>query len=302
MKTPELFNETALNNIAAPAVWKDYLSLFKLRIVAVLVMLAIASASLANGALPGWKVLLPLTAAGLLASAGSSILNNCLDRDLDALMRRTSRRPLPQGRIKDSRKFILLGLGLIGLSIFFSLWLNLWVALCTTAGAFVYVVVYTWWLKRRSFWNIIIGGLAGSFASLAGGLAIFPQVTLSQMAMALLVFLWTPAHFWSFAILHHTDYRRAGVPMLPVVAGDNRASWHILLYTILLVTVAISLFFISRLGILYLAGILISGGLYLWLNFRLWKSPDLNKARSSYRFSMFYMMMLLLLITGDILI
>lgn len=291
-----------MNNRTIAAGWWDYLSLLKLKIVAVLVLLAAASASLANGGIPGWRVLLPLMAAGALASAGSSVLNNYLDRDIDGIMQRTRLRPLPEGRIKDSRKMVMLGLGLIGLSLPFSLWLNIWVALCTLAGAFVYVAIYTKWLKRKSCWNIIIGGLAGSFASLAGGFAIFPQVTLPQLNIALWVFLWTPAHFWSFAILHHTDYERARVPMLPVITGFNRASLHILLYTVLLVGVTISLFFISRLGMLYLAGALISGGLFLWFNLRLWKSPDVRRARLSYRFSMFYMLILLLLVIGDVLV
>jgi len=291
-----------LNNKAIAIGWRDYLGLLKLRIVALLALLATSSAALANGGIPGWSVLLPLIAAGTLASAGSSVLNNYLDRDIDCLMQRTKNRPLPKGRIKDSRKMAMLGLGLIGLSLLFSLWLNIWVALCTLAGAFVYVVIYTRWLKRRSRWNIVIGGLAGSFASLAGGFAIFPQATLSQLTIAVLIFLWTPAHFWSFAILHHSDYQRASVPMLPVVAGDRRACWHILLYTFLLVAAALFLYFISPLGRLYLVGTLIFGALFLWINFRLLKSPNVRKARSSYKFSMFYMLMLLLFMIGDILV
>lgn len=279
--------------------WRDYLSLLKLRIVALLVLLAIASAALAYGGIPGWKVLLPLIMAGASASAGASVLNNYLDKDIDSIMERTRYRPLPEGRIKDARRIIPLGLGLISLSLLFSLWLNLWVALCTLAGAFVYVVVYTWWLKRRSRWNIIIGGLAGSFASLAGGFAIFPQVTQPQIAMALLIFLWTPAHFWSFAILHHSDYRSASVPMLPNVAGDFRASWHILFYTFLLVSAAILLYLVSSLGELYLVGTLIFGGFFLWFSFCLWRRPKIREACTSYKFSMFYMLMLLLLIIGD---
>lgn len=282
--------------------WRDYLSLLKLRIVALLALLATASAALAYGGIPGWKVLLPLIAAGTLASAGSSVLNNYIDRDIDCLMQRTKGRPLPGGRIKDSRKMVILGMGLIGFSLLFSLWLNIWVALCTLAGAFVYVVIYTKWLKRRSRWNIIIGGLAGSFASLAGGFAIFPQATASQIIFALLIFFWTPAHFWSFAILYHTDYQRARVPMLPVVAGDRRACWHILPYTFLLVATALFLYFISPLGMLYLAGALISGSLFLWFNLRLWKNPDVRKARHSYKFSMVYMLMLLLFLIGDLLV
>lgn len=282
--------------------WADYASLFKLRIVALLVLLAVVAAVVAHEDMPPWRVLLLLLAGGGLASAGASALNNYLDRERDRVMERTQRRPLPAGRIRDSRHIILpLGLGLIALSLPFSLRLNPWVALFTLCGAFIYVVVYTWWLKPRSPWNIVVGGLAGSCAVLAGWSTITTQVAPALLGLGLLVFLWTPAHFWSLAIAHKADYRRTRLPMLPVLIGDKGSAYYILLHTLLTVAASFFLYLFAPLGLVYLGGMLLLGGLFLGLNLRLYRSPGAERARSSYKFSGVYLLLLLLVILGDIL-
>ncbi|MBI4282306.1 MAG: protoheme IX farnesyltransferase [Chloroflexi bacterium] len=278
----------------------EYLRLLKLRIVLLLVLLAAVSAMVALGDIPSWAVLLPLGTTGALASAGASALNHYMDRGVDAAMVRTRQRALPSGRIRQPGRALFLGLALVLLSIPFALSLNPWVALFTLAGAFIYVVVYTWWLKPRTSKNILVGGLAGSCAVIAGWFAASGHATPALPALALLVFLWTPAHFWSFALVHQDDYRRAGVPMLPVVVGERRASRQILLCTALVVATSLLLYLISPMGSLYLVGALLLGSVYLGVNLALWQSPSVERAWSSYKSSGVYLLLLLLVMAGDV--
>ena len=278
----------------------EYLKLFKLRIVLLLVLLALVSGTVALGDVPSWAVLLPLAAAGALASAGASALNHYVDRDVDASMARTRRRPLPTRRIGHPNVVLFLGVALIALSVPFALALNLRVALFTVSGAFVYVVVYTWWLKRRTPKNILVGGLAGSCAVTAGWFAASSHGTTALAALALLVFLWTPAHFWTFALVHQGDYRQAGVPMLPVVVGERRASRQVLLYTALVVAASVLLYIVHPLGEIYLVGALLLGGLFLGANLALWRSPSVERAWRSYKSSGAYLLLLLLIMAGDV--
>lgn len=279
---------------------RDWLSLFKLRIVALLVFVAVVTATVAYGGIPPGQVLLFLAAAGASASAGASVLNQYLDRDIDALMERTRGRPLPSGRIRHPQGVLLLGFFLIALSIPLSLRLNYRVTAYTLAGAFVYVVVYTTWLKRRSAWNVVFGGLAGSCASLAGWFAVTGQLSLVPILLALVLFLWTPPHFWSFAIVHKEDYRRVRVPMLPAVAGERLASLSILAHTSLFCAVSLLLYFVRPFGPVYLLASIVLGGLFGSSNLRLLHSPVQDIAWRNYKLSGVYLLGLFLAMLGDV--
>lgn len=280
------------------ALVKDYLSLFKPRIVALLLFIAVMAALTAGGGLPPLGSLLLLAAGGGLASAGSSALNHYIDRDMDGLMPRTRVRPLASGRLSRPGAVAVVGVGLVLLSVPFSLWLNGAVALYTLLGAFFYVVVYTLWLKRRSPLNIVIGGLAGSFAALAGWAAVAPTFSPMAIIIAALVFLWTPLHFWNFALVHQEQYRQAAVPMMPVVVGSARAARHICLTAASLFLLSLMPYFLGYLGPVYLVAAVGLGAL-LWGNLRLLRHPSTQIAWTNYKLSGPYLGGLFLAMAAD---
>ena len=210
----------------------DYVESLKLRIGTFIAMAAALGYLATVPQAPSAAVLALLFVTVLAASAGSGALNHYLDRDLDRLMRRTARRPLPAGRIAQPWHVVALGVGLVAMAIALALWtLHPLVALHVFLGAFTYVVVYTIWLKRRSWLNVVVGGLAGSFAVLGGGSAARPELCLPPVIFAVVLFLWSPTHFWSLGIAYKDEYAGARIPMLPVVKGEARTArsilWHV---------------------------------------------------------------------------
>ncbi len=277
---------------------RDYLRLTKAGVGVLLVFTATTAAVVAG---PGpWADVVLLAVAGGLACAGSGALNHYLEQDIDALMVRTSRRPLPSGRVSPGRA-LALGLALLGLALLLSLGINALTSLFILLGAIVYVVVYTWWLKRRSPWNIVIGGSAGSFGVLAGWSAVTGGLDVTALSMALLVFVWTPVHFWSFAIVHREEYRRAGVPMLPVVVGDRATARWASLHGVLAVAVSM-LLLRGAFGGIYLAAAAVAGlgllGLVTWLNM----GPNRGRARAVFLGSNVYLAVLFAAMMVDTLV
>jgi len=218
-----------------------FFDLFKLRIGLVIGFTALAGFAVTPGAAPaGWRVAL-LALAVVVSSAAAGAFNQYVERDIDARMARTRRRPFVTGRLVHSRAWLaVIALMCVGSAVVAALATNALAALYTFLGAFVYGVVYTVWLKRRTWLNIVIGGLAGSFAVLAGAAAVTPgTLDATPLWLAIVLFLWTPPHFWSLAIAFRNDYQAAGVPMLPVVVGDARAARAILAGTLLLVAASL---------------------------------------------------------------
>jgi protoheme IX farnesyltransferase len=277
-----------------------FLPLLKPGLTASIVISALAAAFVTgNGSLP-IKTLLLLGVAAFLASSGSCVMNHFLDRDIDAVMERTRKRPLPSGGIKHPRRVFWSGLALISVSLILSqLFLNSLVTLHLFMGAFVYVVIYTVWLKKRSVLNIVIGGLAGSFAVMAGGASVRPELCLPPLLVGLIIFLWTPSHFWSFAIARRRDYHRARVPMLPVVIGDKRTAYYILGNTILLITASIFPVFLGVFGGLYLAAAIAVGAFFMMRNLQLLFHTTEKEAAKNFQASMIYLMTLLLAMIAD---
>ncbi|MBI2906145.1 MAG: protoheme IX farnesyltransferase [Chloroflexi bacterium] len=280
---------------------KDYLSLCKFKIVALIVLVGGVTATIAGDSAPPWDRLAFLLVTGTLSSAGASTLNHYADHHLDAAMIRTRRRPLPAGRISP-RSALLFGLALLVSSLPFSLQLNLQVALYSLSGAFAYVVIYTLWLKPRSTLSTVIGGVAGSCAVLASWSAINPLLTPVPIMLAFLVFLWTPCHFWSFAIVHQTDYREAGIPTLAAVAGEKRTAACVLLYSALLLPVSLLLYPVTPFGSVYLIGAILLGAIYLVSSVQLWKGPGQKKAWGNYKLSGMYLLGMFLIMFLDTLL
>lgn len=252
---------------------KQLTNLFKLRIGIIMSLTAVAAMIVTPGeALDGWQTLV-LALTVLLAAASAGAFNQYYERDLDSRMRRTHNRPFVTGDFQHSPGWLLLISALLVAGVSWAAWvLNGMAALYIFLGAFFYAVVYTVWLKRRTWLNIVIGGAAGSFAVLAGGAAVDPNLTPVPIILAIVLFLWTPSHFWSLAIAQHDDYAAAGVPMLPVVVGNERAARITLVNTLMLVAASILPFFFG-LGWIYLAGAVIGGGYFLYRNLQLVDNP-----------------------------
>jgi heme o synthase len=285
---------------------REYLEVSKPRIVVVLVIVAITSMLAAsrfdNTPEVGWDIsmwnLLFLIISGTLASMGSSALNHYYDRDIDKVMQRTSKRPIPSGKLLP-KNVLLYGLILSAVSVILAvLTLNMVTASMIALGIFIYVVVYTIWLKRNNPSNIIIGGFAGSAASMAGWSAATGSIDLLGFLVGLLVFLWTPAHFWCLAIKAREEYVTVNVPMLPVLVGNQKTATYIFYNTALLLPYSLALYFFG-LGVLYTVIAAIAGSLMLVYHYRLTKEPTPEFAWKAYKVTAPYLVVIFVGIALD---
>ncbi len=285
---------------------EDYIEVSKPRIVIVLVITAIASALAAtrfdSTPTQAWDVpllkLLSLGVAGALASMGSSALNHYYDRDIDAKMPRTAKRPIPSGRLS-ARNVFIYGFSLCVLSLILSLFtLNLITTGMIALGIFFYVVIYTIWLKRANVSNIVIGGFAGSAASMAGWSAATGSVDTLGFLVGWLVFMWTPPHFWCLAIKTREEYAGVNVPMLPVLVGNKRTAEYILVSTAILLPYSICLYFLG-LGIVYLTVAIVAGSLMLFYHYKLTKCPTPVFAWKAYKVTAPYLVIIFIALAFD---
>jgi protoheme IX farnesyltransferase len=278
---------------------RDVLSLFKLRIGVLIMVTALVGLAVTPGASLQVGQVLVLALSVLVASASAGAFNQYVEHDSDRLMARTRRRAFVTGALPHHPAWLLLIAALLAGAVA-AAWftLNAMAAMYTFLGAFFYAVVYTVWLKRRSAWNIVIGGLAGSFAVLAGAAAADPTPGPLPLLLALVLFLWTPPHFWSLAIANKGDYEAAGVPMLPVVVGTERAAWIVFASTVALVAASLLPLAFGA-GPIYAVGA-IGGGLHFvrksWL---LAKQPTRATAMGSFFASLVQLSALLIAATID---
>lgn len=277
---------------------KQFIELMKPRIALMIALTAITGyAAVAPKVEAGPMLLLML--AMVLGSSASAVFNHVWDRDVDRLMRRTQRRPMATGAGTPAQGLALAvtlmvaGLGLAQTAF------NWVVALHLFLGGFVYVAIYTIWLKRRHWTNIILGGAAGSFAVLAGAAAVDQTQWLLPLALALVLFLWTPSHFWSLAILLADDYRQAGVPMLPVVVGSQLTAWVILGNSMVLVASSLLPWALGLLGNAYGAIALGAGAMLLGFNVTLVRAPTRKWAGWNFAASMPYLLLLFIAVFVD---
>jgi protoheme IX farnesyltransferase len=277
-----------------------FFDLFKLRIGLVIGFTALAGLAVAPGTAPaGWRIAL-LALAVTVASAAAGAFNQYVERDLDARMARTRARPFVSGALKASPAWLaLIALMGAGSVVVATLATNALAAFYTFAGAFVYGVVYTVWLKRRTWLNIVIGGLAGSFAVLAGAAAVTPdRLDAAPLWLAIVLFLWTPPHFWSLAIACRKDYEAARVPMLPAVVGDARAARAILAGTLLLVLASLVPAFYG-LSWLYLSAAIGGGAYFLLKSAALVRDPCRRTALANFHASLLQLTLLLAAAIAD---
>jgi heme o synthase len=283
-----------------------YVEVSKPRIVLVLVITAIASALAASrfDASPqvGWDIpardLILLALSGAVASMGASALNHYFDRDIDGLMERTSRRPIPAHRIA-ARNVLIYGLCMCVLSIGASWFLlNPYVAAMIFIGIVFYVVIYTIWLKRNNALNIVIGGFAGSAASMAGWASTTGSIDVTGFLVGWLVFMWTPPHFWCLAIKSRDEYASARIPMLPVLIGNEKTAEYIFLNTVILLPYSLALYFFG-LGLVYTVTAGVAGSAMLIYHYMLTKKPTPAFAWKAYKVTAPYLVIVFVALALD---
>jgi protoheme IX farnesyltransferase len=277
---------------------RTYLALAKLRIVLLLVFTTVTAMFIAADGTPRADVLILTTVGGALAAAGASALNQFWDRDLDAKMTRTARRPIPSGQVSPQNA-MLFGAGLIAWSAFILIWVNPLTMFLALFGAFYYDVIYTMILKRNTVVNILIGGGAGAMPVLVGWAAVTGTITFEALILFAIVFYWTPPHSWALALLVNSDYARADVPMMPVARGEEATRQQILLYSIQLGLVSVMPFLFGTLGAIYLTGAVILGVGLLYMCVRLIQIKDKAMARATYKYTTSYLAFLFLLMIID---
>ncbi|MCI4363404.1 MAG: heme o synthase [Thermoplasmata archaeon] len=281
--------------MAARARLADYLELTKPTITALIVTVAVGGYFVALAGPVNLRVLLLLIGLGAAASGGAAMLNHYLDRDLDERMRRTRGRPLPGGRIAPASHALAGGLLLSALGIAGAAFLlNPLTGLSILLGSVTYVVVYTMLLKRRSSWNIVIGGFAGSAPALAGSAAATGHWTAGALALALVVFLWTPPHFWSLAILLREDYAKIGLPMLPKMEDPNYSARVVVVSAALLLPATVLLLLTAPLLPAVAVALAVLVLLFVALTAPLWRGADRRWARAGFGFSGIYLLGVLL--------
>ena len=280
---------------------KEIFEVSKPRIIVLLVITAVTSmyaGSKLVGPEIGYLEILHIIIVGSIASAGSSALNHYYDRDIDSKMKRTSNRPIPSGRIVDSRVLVY-GLGASIFSVIYAaLIINYLCAFFVALGIFFYVIIYTMWLKRLNSSNIVIGGFAGSAASMAGWSAATGSIDILGFLIGFLVFVWTPSHFWCLAMKLRDDYAEANVPMLPVLIGMERTSKYILANTIILLPYSLLLYAFGM-GIVYTVIAAITGGLMLAYHYKLTKTPTSDFAWKAYKVTAPYLTIIFIGIALD---
>ena len=301
-------DETAGSPAAAPRTARDtvraYVALTKPRIIELLLVTTVPAMVLAAHGIPRLDLVWWTLLGGSLAAGSANAINCYLDRDIDLLMARTRRRPLPAHEVEPERA-VVFGL-VLGVAAFATLtaFVNLLAAFLAMLAIAFYVFVYTLFMKRSTPQNIVIGGAAGALPPVIGWAAVTGDVGLPALILFALVFYWTPPHFWALSLRIAKDYAAAGVPMLPVVRGVPETTRQILLYTVLLVAISLVLFAVARMGWIYLAVAVVLGAIFLWQAVRLWRvgtSPEASTtgAIRLYKYSITYLSLLFLAVAID---
>jgi len=271
---------------------QQYWQLTKPRVVALIVFTAVVGMLLAVPGLPPWKALVFGSLGIWLAAASAAAINHLIDQRIDAVMARTQHRPLPTGALRPVQVLLFaLALGLASMIVL--VWqVNTLAALLTFASLIGYAVIYTGYLKRATPQNIVIGGLAGAAPPALGWVAVTGELHPHALLLVLIIFVWTPPHFWALAIYRREDYSRAQVPMLPVTHGVEYTRWHVLLYTVLLVVVTVLPWLTRMSGVFYLGGALVLGAAFLYYAIRLLNPPSERFAMEVFNYSIIYLMAL----------
>lgn len=282
-----------------PSRLRDFMILAKPRIALLLVFTTVTAMIIAADGAPALDILLATIVAGGFASGGSSAVNQFYDRDMDAKMARTAKRPIPAGRVSPITA-LLYGITLISLSVFIlGTFVNWLAASLALAGAAYYIFIYTVLLKRNTVVNIIIGGAAGAIPVLVGWAAVAGQLSAEAWLLFAIIFYWTPPHSWALALLVNADYSRAKVPMMPAARGEDPARRQILLYSILLIALTLLPLPMGMLGMFYFIAAVVMGAGFIWRSIELIQQKSNIAAKRMYKYSTAYLAMLFLVMMVD---
>jgi len=279
---------------------KDYTTLTKPKVNLLLVITALSAIFLASENLPSIQVLIAVIVGGTLASGGAGAINHSIDKDIDNTMKRTSKRPVAGERISKSNALIFGILLNIASFIILTILTNVLAATMAISGTLFYVIIYSIWLKKKTFHNIVIGGAAGCFPPLVGWSAVTGDLSLSAWYLFTIIFFWTPPHFWALAMLMKDDYSKAEIPMLPSVVGIEATFKPMILYTITLILLTLVMTFVNnKLSYIYFLSCSALGIYYLYLTYKLYKDYDRQNNLKVYKFSLLYMMLFSVIVITD---
>ncbi|MCH9769502.1 MAG: heme o synthase [Gammaproteobacteria bacterium] len=293
--------EASITNqlITDRAGWRDYLELCKPRVVALMILTAIVGMCLASINMVSWNILVLGNLGIGLSAASAAAINHLFERRIDLLMRRTKARPVAQGKIKPRNALAFaIVMGLTGMFILI-VWVNLLTAALTFFTLVGYAIIYTVYLKHATSQNIVIGGLAGAAPPLLGWVAVTGHIDPQGLLLVLIIFIWTPPHFWALAIHRLDDYKNANIPMLPVTHGVPYTKINILFYTMLLTGITMLPFAIQMSGWIYLFGACILNAIFLYYAIRLLRSKNNKYALRTFWFSIWYLFILFIFLLLD---
>ncbi len=283
----------------AKATWHDYLEMCKPKVVALLLLTAVIGMFLATPGMVPLDVLIFGTLGIGMASGAAAVINHVVDRRIDSKMARTFNRPVVKGKVSPQKALIFAALLTVVGYVILELWVNRLTAILTFAGLLGYAVVYTMYLKRATPQNIVIGGLAGAIPPLLGWTAVTGEVHAHALLLVLIVFTWTPPHFWALAIHREKDYARAEIPMLPVTHGIEFTKTSILLYTVLLCVVCLLPYLIGMTGLIYLIGSTLLNAGFLFYAWKLKYTANEQTAMQTFKFSIIHLMALFVVLLVD---
>lgn len=294
--------DPALPMAIAPAVkagWHDYLEMCKPKVVALMILTSVIGMMLARPGLPGWDVMVIGNLGIALMAASAAVINHVVDRKVDTLMSRTRNRPLAKGKVEVANALLFsLLLGALGMSLLM-LQINPLTAWLTFASLIGYAVVYTLFLKRATPQNIVIGGLAGAAPPLLGWTSVTGAVEPNSLLLVLIIFAWTPPHFWALAIHRKAEYAKADIPMLPVTHGEAYTKVQILLYTLILLAVSLFPFITGMSGMIYLISALLLGLRFLYWAVAMIRDSRPHAAINTFKYSITYLMLLFVALLVD---
>jgi protoheme IX farnesyltransferase len=280
---------------------RDYITLTKPRVVSLLLVTALAGMLVAQQGWPGTELVIAVLVGGYLAAGGANAINMWFDRDIDAEMYRTRQRPIPAGRVRPGSA-LAYGTVLNALAfILIATVANLLAAALTLTATLVYVFVYTMWLKRSTPQNIVIGGAAGAFPPVIGYVAVTGSLDLVALYMFMIVFFWTPPHFWALALRLNADYDRAQVPMLQVVRGRQETERQVFLYSVVLLAITL-LPGLRGFGTFYMVSVLVLGAVFVAMAVMMMRDPGTRWARRTYKYSLLYLALVFGAMVGDALL
>lgn len=279
--------------------WQDYLELTKPRVVALMIVTALIGMCMA---VPGWVPWQPLVLGNLgiaLCAGAAAAINHIVDERIDQQMARTQARPVATGRITQ-RDAILFAAALALLGVWvLVVWVNVLTAVLTVASLICYAFIYTMFLKRATPQNIVIGGLAGAAPPLLGWTAVTGEIHGHALLLVLIIFAWTPPHFWALAIHRREEYASVGIPMLPVTHGVGFTALHILLYTILMFLITLMPFATHMSGAIYLVGAVVLGVIFLYWSIEIMRGQNVNAPMKTFKYSITYLLVLFIIMLVD---